>query len=172
MNDTHVWIADPASSKHKLTKAEFMKSFASDKDEGIILLFEPTVNFASLHIQEEKPKGLKFILSYLTPHTRLILNLILGLIIATVVQLILPFLTQSLVDIGIDTKNLDFITLILIASLAVNIFGQLARFLQSWIILEIGTRVNVSLVSDFLFKDVVVQYGFDFVLLINKLSIF
>jgi ATP-binding cassette, subfamily B, bacterial len=152
MSDTHVWIADPGAGKHKLTYEEFNKSWLSEEGKGIIVLFEPTQNFLTQSDVEDKPKGFQFILSYLTPHRRMVGQLILSLLIATILQLILPFLTQSLVDIGIDTKNLSFITLVLIATLGIHLFSMVTRFLQSWLILHISTRINVSLVSDFLFK--------------------
>lgn len=148
----YVWIADPGSGKHKLTIAAFKDSWISDKDKGIAVLFEPTANFENLEEGSTPNKGLSYILSYLKPHTKLGIQLLLGLLVGTLIQLILPFLTQNIVDIGIDTKNIGFIYIVLIAQVALQIFSLLSRSLQSWILLHISTRINVSLISDFLFK--------------------
>lgn len=149
---SHVYIADPGDAKVKLTHDEFKRSFCSDGNQGLALLLEATPAFYSNSVEGEKLNGLKYILHYLNPHYQLLGQLSLGLLVGTVLQMVFPFLTQSLVDIGIETQNLNFIHLILIGQL-VLIFSQiLVKFLQSWILLHISTRLNVNMVADFLFK--------------------
>ena len=99
-----------------------------------------------------KRQGFGFLLRYLRPYRKLIGQLVIGLLVAGVIQFLFPFLTQSVVDIGIENQDLNFIWLILLGQLMLFIGQVIVRFLQSWILLHIGTRVNVSLVSDFLVK--------------------
>ena len=101
-----------------------------------------------------------FLRSYVKPHKRLIIQLILGLILASVFQVLIPFLTQSIVDVGIDNQDIHFIYLILFGQLAIFL-GQLSvRVIQSWILLHISTRINVHLISDFLQKLMKLPLGF------------
>ena len=160
MNKSHVWIADPSSSKIKLTIQEFEKSWLSDKKDGIALLLEPTNSFHETDIDEEAQKGFGFLIQYLKPHRKLMVQLIIGLLIGTLFQLIFPFLTQSLVDVGIETKNLNFIYLVLAAQLALFLGSITVRFIQSWILLHISIRINVSLIADFLIKLMHLPLGF------------
>ena len=152
INKTHVWIADPADGKHKLTIAEFEKSWCSDGKTGIALLVEPSNEFYTLGHDKGEQKSFNFLLQYLKPHKKLMVQLIIGLLLGTLFQLIFPFLTQSLVDIGIDTKNLNFIYIVLAGQLALFLGSTIVRFIQSWILLHISVRINVNLISDFLIK--------------------
>jgi ATP-binding cassette subfamily B protein len=96
--------------------------------------------------------GFKFLFSYLRAYKKFITQLILGLIIGSVLQLVLPFLTQSIVDKGISNQDLDFVTLIIIAQLVLIAGRTSVNFIRSWILLHLSTRLNISLISDFLIK--------------------
>ena len=159
-SDKYIWIADPASGKHQLTHQEFMKSWANKNGKGIALLLEPTIDFYTNTWDEEKKHGFGFLFQYLIPHKKLIFQLILGLLLGTVFQLIFPFLTQSLVDIGIDTKNLNFIHLVLAGQLMLFFSQMVVQFIQSWILLHISVRMNVGLLADFLIKLMQLPLGF------------
>ena len=154
------WIADPGNGKHKLSLEEFKKSWISSNDKGVALLLEPTNDFYNNDLQDREEKSFGFILNYLKPHRKLLLQLVIGLLLGTIFQLIFPFLTQSLVDIGIDTKNLNFIHLVLTAQLALFLGSTMVRFIQSWILLHISIRINVSLIADFLIKLMHLPLGF------------
>lgn len=160
----HIWIADPASGKYKLTHKEFSKYWVGNDGLGIALLIEPTGDFNKDELDEDwndgKSKGFSFLFQYLTPHKKLIVQLVLGLLLGTVFQLIFPFLTQSLVDVGIDTKNLNFIYLVLAGQLMLFFSQTIVRFIQSWILLHISVRINVGLIADFLFKLMKLPLGF------------
>lgn len=152
ISKNHVWIADPKSGKHKLTLSVFKKSWVSDGDKGIALLLETTPRFYELEGQQTDRTGFRFLFAYLRPYRGLIAQLILGLVLGSVFQLIFPFLTQSIVDVGIENQNIGFIWIILIAQLMLFIGQTSVSLLQSWILLHISTRINVSLISDFLSK--------------------
>ncbi len=115
------------------------------------LLLEPTPAFYEL--EERSPSfGWNYLLNYLRPYRKLIVQLALGLLLSSFIQLIFPFLTQAVVDIGIENQDIDFIYLILLAQLALFTGQTLVGVIQNWILLHIGTRINISLISDFLAK--------------------
>jgi len=126
----HVYIADPGSGKFKLKHEEFKRSFCSDGEQGIALLLETTPEFHNTNLNDDVKKGFGFLFQYLKPHYKLVFQLIIGLLLGTLFQLIFPFLTQSLVDIGIDTQNLNFIYLVLA--------GQLMLFFSQCILFKVG----------------------------------
>ena len=152
ISNQYVWIADPAHGKIKLKKSEFLKSWLKNAEEGFALLIEPTPSFYNDSDVEDTEQGFSFLTQYLKPHRKIIFQLIIGLFLGTIIQLIFPFLTQSLVDIGIDTKNLNFIYLVLAGQLVLFVSQTIVQFIQSWILLHISVRVNVNLVADFLLK--------------------
>ncbi len=160
INDKFVWIADPAAGKIKLNHDDFTQSFYSDGGKGVALLLETTPEFYKELQEAEESKGFGFLRHYLIPHKTLVIQLIIGLLLSTIFQLIFPFLTQSLVDIGIDTQDLDFIYLVLIGQLMIFISQTIVRFIQSWILLHISVRINIGLISDFLAKLMKLPLGF------------
>lgn len=147
-------IADPAAGNLQLTKSEFLDGWASDvvdgKPSGVALLLAPTPAFYEHEQEQADRKSLGFLLNYLRPHKGLLGQVILGLLLAMAFQLITPFLTQAVVDIGISRQNLDFVWLVLIAQVVLFLSQMTVNFVQSWLLLQVGTRVGVSLVVDFL----------------------
>jgi ATP-binding cassette subfamily B protein len=90
--------------------------------------------------------------NYLLPFRRLIVQLLVGLAVASILQLILPFLTQSIVDVGINNANIHFIYIILFAQAALTVGRLTVDFVRSWLLMHISTRVNISILTDFLAK--------------------
>ena len=154
-----VYIADPAVGKLKLSDKEFNKAYNSGGNKGVVILLEPTSTFLDADPTQDQ-RGLSFIFKYLKPHRRLLVQLFIGLLLGTFIQLLFPFMTQSLVDIGIDTRNLNFIYLILAGQLMLFLSQTVVRFIQSWILLHISTRVNVNLIAEFLLKLMKLPLGF------------
>lgn len=146
-----VWIADPASGKYKVPVDNFKKSWMPDGNQGIGLLLETTPRFYERDGESTK-LGFRFLTQYLRPHRKLIFQVFLGLVLSSLFLLVVPFLTQSLVDIGIDNRNLNFIYLILAGQLMIFLGQTAVRFIQSWLLLHISVRMNVSLIADFLAK--------------------
>jgi ATP-binding cassette subfamily B protein len=164
VNDLHdmqdsrfiVHVADPASGLLKYTESEFLKCWYSTKSEGIqegtALLLEPTPDF---YRQEGEEKGkLKFLylLNYIRPYSKYILQLMLGMLTASIISLIFPFLTQSLVDTGIGNSNMAFVIMVLVAQLILSLSQTANGLLRNWISLHVTSRVSISLISDFLIK--------------------
>ncbi len=151
-----VWVADPAHGKVTFSREEFIKSWASTvKDgerQGVCLLLEPTPEFYNREEEPLQKNGFAFLFKYLRPHKKFIIQLVLGLLVGSLLQLVFPFLTQAVVDIGINTQNINFIYLVLAAQLMLFLSRMSVEFIRSWIMLHISTRINISLISDFLIK--------------------
>ncbi len=151
-----VYVNDPAFGPYKYTHKEFMEGWCQEgsgqEAKGLCLLLEPTPDFFS-HADEKIDKArFSYLFTYLKPYKKYILQLVLGLVLGSLLQLIFPFLTQAIVDIGINNQNIAFITLVLLAQLVLFISRTLVDFIRGWILLHISTRVNISLISDFLIK--------------------
>lgn len=149
----YVFISDPAYGKIKLTKEEFLNGWLSSGSSGVILLIEPTPDFYNdKFLSSTRSNSIGFLLKYLTPHKKLFTQLIVSILCFTLLQFIFPFLTQTIVDIGIANNNLSFISLVLIAQLMLYFCQTVIGIIRSWIILHISTRLNISILADFLIK--------------------
>lgn len=158
---SHIWIADPGAGKFKLSRKDFEKSWLSDAGQGVLILLEPTPKFYQQEgVPSVKKARLGILIDYIRPHRRLIAQLLIGMALGSLLMLIFPLLTQSIVDFGIDNRNIGFIYLILLAQLMLFFSQIVVQFLQSRILLFIGTRINVSMVSDFLAKMMRLPIGF------------
>jgi ATP-binding cassette subfamily B protein len=151
-----IYIADPAHGLLVYSKEEFIKSWVSDgKDEGILLLLETTPDFFSdtfdSKIKEDK-QSFRFLFGYLKPHHKAIFQLVIGLLAGSLLQLIFPFLTQSIIDIGVQNRDMRFIYLILFAQLMVFFGRTTIEIIRNYILMHISSRINISLVSDFFVK--------------------
>lgn len=151
-------IADPASQPVTYGDQEMKKCWLATKvdgeEKGAALALEPSPDFHTREDEHEteRKNGLGFFFRYLFPYKKEMIHLLLGMVVVSMLQLIFPFLTQSLVDTGIRDGNLSFITLILIAQLVVSVSQLSVEFIRSWILLHVNTRINISLISDFLIK--------------------
>ena len=151
-----VYISDPAHGLLEYTKEEFIKSWVSDgKDEGILLLLETTPEFdlePSDKLKKHKNKSISFIFGYLKSHRKAITQLCIGLLAGSLLQLIFPFLTQSIIDIGVQNRDINFIYLILFAQLMVFFGRTTIEIIRNYILMNVSSRINISLVSDFFVK--------------------
>jgi ATP-binding cassette subfamily B protein len=147
------YIADPAKSLISYSKKEFLQSWATGGEtKGIAVLLLPTSLFFDLEGQESKPVRFGYMLQYLIKYRKLITQLLFSLTLASLLQLIVPFLTQSVVDIGIKTKNLNFVYIVLAAQIMLFIGRVSVDFMRSWILLHVSTRINLLILTDFLIK--------------------
>jgi ATP-binding cassette subfamily B protein len=157
-------VADPAGGLHKYTEKEFKKCWISTVNEGTesgtALLLEPTPEFYREEGEESARKGFGFLFSYIKPYKQLFTQLIIGLLAGSIIQLILPLLTQNIVDIGIGNQDIGFIWVVLIAQLVLTLSSVFVDFIRGWILLHIGVRINISLISDFLAKLMRLPIGF------------
>jgi len=151
-----VYAADPAHGLIRYSKEEFLDKWISTKktenEQGLCLILEPQPDFYSNEDEKIKKSSFKFLFSYLKPHRKFVNQLVIGMLLGSVLLLIFPFLTQAVVDIGINTENIGFVYLVLIAQMVLFIARASVDFIRSWILLHISSRINISLISDFLIK--------------------
>ena len=154
-----IYISDPAHGLLEYTKQDFIKSWIgnnADKNtqEGIALLLEPTPKLSKTEADdnEDAQRGFSFLFQYLFRYKKFLVQLVIGLLAGSLLQLIFPFLTQSVVDVGIQNQDINFIYLILIAQLFLFFGRTTIEIIRGWILLHISTRINISLVSDFFIK--------------------
>lgn len=150
-------IADPAKSLLKYTKEEFKKNWLSSINEageqlGTALLLERTPQFYEQEEDVDKKLNWGFLLQYLRTSKGSIVQVFIALLITSLLQLIFPFLTQSIVDTGINTQNFQFITIVLIAQLVLIISKSVVDFIRSRLLLSISSIINMSILSDFWIK--------------------
>jgi ATP-binding cassette subfamily B protein len=151
-----IWIADPAVGLVKYSREEFERNWASTissgKPSGLVLIIEPTPSLYDQDSEREKSTGFRFLFKYFKLYRRYFVQLILGLLLGSCIQLIIPFLTQSIIDIGLNNSDIGFIYLILFAQLSLVIGRMSVEFIRGWLLLHIGSRVNVAIISGFLQK--------------------
>jgi ATP-binding cassette, subfamily B, bacterial len=151
-----IWAADPGIGLIKFAREEFVKSWAStnidNKPAGLVLIIEPTPSLFKNETDREKTNGFKFLFKYFRFYKKFLYQLILGLLLGSCIQLVIPFLTQSIVDIGLNNNDIGFIYLILFAQLALVLGRMSVEFIRGWLLLHIGSRVNVAVISGFLQK--------------------
>jgi ATP-binding cassette subfamily B protein len=149
-----VVVADPAFGVHTLTQAEFVRHwYGGDAAQGMVLLLEPTPAFKSGELGVEagpSPSHVGVLWIYLARHRGYLLQVVLGLLVGSLLSLVLPFLTQSLVDYGVTSRDLGFIYTVLLAQLMLFVGRTTIDFIRGWLVLHIGARINVALVADFL----------------------
>jgi len=151
-----VIVADPACGIVSYSEDEFKKNWIStksnDEEKGIALLLEPTQAFYKKKNDVYKRKSLKFLFSYFLKFKRYFVQLILGLLLGGIFQVIFPFLTQLIVDSGIANQDINFVYLVLIAQMVLIVSRMSVDFIRKWILLHISARINISLISDFFIK--------------------
>lgn len=151
------YIADPSKGKLVHNETEFSQHFISltsdNKEKGLAMFFEPTEKFGVIKDDTiNNERNFKFLSKYIFKHKLYFIQIILGMIFACCMQLLFPFLTQSIVDTGIHTKNIGLIWLILIGELTIVIGRTITDVIRNWLLLHISMRINISIVSDFFIK--------------------
>lgn len=152
-----IYIADPGEGLVTYELKEFAEHWCghemNDEIKGIGLILEPISTFGSIESEKAvKQSKFRFLGRYISKYKLFLIQLIVGLILGSLIQLILPFLTQAIVDTGISSNNLNFIVLILIAQLVLLLSNTLIDFIRRKVLLYISTRINVTLISDFFIK--------------------
>ena len=152
-----IYVADPACGLLEYSEREFKNRWLVQGGEigfGVVLILEPTPYLHQSEDQKDNKTSPRYgyLLRYLTPYKRFIIQIFLAMITGSIISLIFPFLTQSLVDVGIGNSDISFIIIILIAQVTLT-FGQTANdLIKSWLMLHLTTRISISFISDFLTK--------------------
>ncbi|MDV3710990.1 ABC transporter ATP-binding protein [Elizabethkingia anophelis] len=145
-------IADPAHGLISLRENEFKKSWISDDNKGVALFLTPTDSFYKNSVPKEESITLKYILTYLTPYKKQLIFMFLMLLIGSVITLVFPFLTQALIDNGVNARNLNLIALILLAQLGLFLGSISIEVVRNWLMLYIGTKLSITIISEYLKK--------------------
>lgn len=157
-------VADPGHGLIEYSFEEFLRAWTGTTDRmnarGVALLLEPTPEFFNRDDEKINRVGFAYLYRYIRPQRKLLFQLFLGLFIASLLQLIFPFLTQAIVDKGIVFQDLSFIYLVLIAQLVLMASRTSVEFIRNWILLHLTTRINISLISGFLIKLMKLPIGF------------
>lgn len=157
-NDKYkIHISDPASHRLTYTRKEFERCWigpnADNNSNGVALMLEPGDDFGK--VEDEYRKNSRSMLSfahYFTPYRSMIGQLLLAMLVGSLIQMVLPFLSQAMVDQGINGQNLNIITLILLAQLGFFIATLSIDYIRSWIMLHMNSRIDIQLIADFLIK--------------------
>lgn len=161
-----VYVADPAVGLLTYSKDEFIKCWISTSSdgqaEGMAMFLEPTPTFHEHEVEVDTiaRNGFRYLFSYLKSYKRFIFRLAFWLLVGSGIQMIMPFLTQSVVDTGIETRNVSFITMILLGQLVLFTGQTIADFVRRRILLHLSTRINLSILSNFLLKLMQLPMGF------------
>jgi len=151
-----VYVADPSHGLIKYKRQEFIEAWQNSKQansnsEGFVMLMEPSTKFFDQE-NTDIAKGLKGIVPYFKNYHKYILQIFIGLIAGSVIQLILPFITQKLVDKGINLGNLSFVYVLLLAQLMLFLSVSFLSVIRNWLLLYVGSRINMLIASDYLIK--------------------
>lgn len=151
------YIADPGKGLIKYTKEQLISHWATidagEKKKGIILFLKPSLEFGKQRETDRmQSRSFKLLFKYILQYKKYLAQIIVGLLLGCILQLIMPFLTQSIVDIGIKHSDINFIWLVLLGELMIVVGRASMDFVRRWLLLHISMRVNISLVSDFFIK--------------------
>ena len=156
-NGQKFYVADPGKGKIKYSRQEFEQHWISTQSDGegkgIAMFLEPTQDFYNRHDDRTwEKRSFRFLWGYVMEYRKYFFQIFLGLLLGCVLQLIIPFLTQGIVDLGIKHKDIGLIWMILLGELMIVTGRTATDFIRRWLLLHISMRINLSLVSDFFIK--------------------
>ena len=153
-NKKHIWVSDPCKGHVKYTRREFMEGwYLKNEDKGVLLALEPTADF-KLSKQEKRQEKDSMIsmLRYFMPYKKEFALIFFVMLVATLLQGILPFISKSVIDIGISTSDVNFINMVLAGNICILLSIMVFSVVRDWILMHITARVNIALISDYLIK--------------------
>lgn len=151
------FVADPGKGYINYDKDEFIDKWykkVRDSNSGVILLLQPQADFKQRQPGEkaERNKQLENLLGYFTPYKKSFLYLAIVMLLITCMQAVLPFISKAVIDVGIQTQDVSFINIVLIANLALIVSITLSAAVRDWILQHMSSRINIALISDYLIK--------------------
>ena len=150
----HVWVSDPIKGHVKYTMQEFRASwYLKDQDKGVLLALEPTSDFKlSKQDKDQVKDSFLSMLRYFIPYKRQFLLIFFVMMVVTLLQAILPFISKAVIDIGISTSDVTFINMVLVGNITILLCIMVFNVVRDWILMHITARVNIALISDYLVK--------------------
>lgn len=147
------YIADPGEGLFDIDENTLINSWQTKGKEGIALLIEVTDRFYKIEKEDHnKKKGFRFLLPYIQPYRTYVLQLFLSMLVGSMFSLIFPFLTQNVVDKGINQQNVGFVTMMLLSQLGLFVGSTFIEVIRGWIMMHMNSRINITIISDFLIK--------------------
>ncbi|OWK68653.1 ABC transporter ATP-binding protein [Pedobacter sp. AJM] len=150
-----IYVADPAKGHIKYNIQEFAKRWLNESGKnGALMAFEPQASFYERKENEKQNRKETYahFFKYFIPYKKSFLNLFAIMLLVTILQGLLPFISKAIIDVGIQTHDIDFINIVLIANIAIVISILLSNLVRDWILLHITSRLNIMLISDYLIK--------------------
>lgn len=150
----YIWVSDPAKGRIKYTHEEFRKGwYQKDENQGILLAVEPMADFKDSKAEKEQRKNsFSTILKYFFPYKRNFTLILIIMLVVTLLQGVLPFISKAVIDVGIKTSDVNFINMVLIGNIAILLSVMIFNVLRDWVLMHITSRVNIALISDYLIK--------------------
>ncbi|MDB5146268.1 MAG: transporter ATP-binding protein [Mucilaginibacter sp.] len=150
-----VYLSDPAKGLVSYPVRDLERYWYDEsRERGSVLIIEPQADFKQREAGDriERKKTIENIISYFTPYKRSFLNVFVVMLVATLLQAFLPFISKAVIDIGIHTNDLHFINIVLIANITIILCMTLSNAVRDWILLHVTSRINIALISDYLIK--------------------
>ncbi|NDV45525.1 peptidase domain-containing ABC transporter [Paludibacter sp. 221] len=150
----YIWVSDPAKGRVKYTHEEFRLGWYQDgEQQGVLLAIEPTVDFKDRKEDRKQHKNsFGSILKYFYPYKKQFVLIFVIMLIVTLLQAVLPFISKAVIDVGIKTSDVNFINMVLIGNISILLSVMIFNVLRDWLLLHITSRVNIALISDYLVK--------------------
>ncbi len=150
----HIRVSDPAKGRIKYTHEQFRKGwYQKDEKQGVLLAVEPTADFRDSKAQREQRKNsFSSILKYFLPYRNNFALVLIIMMVVTLLQGVLPFISKAVIDVGIKTSDVNFINMVLFGNISILLSVMIFNVLRDWILMHITSRVNISLISDYLIK--------------------
>jgi len=160
IKNSKYYIADPALGYVIYSKEEFLQAWQIENKKGECLYCEPTVDFLRVDETKKQKFGFRYLFSYIIQYKKFLYQLIFGLFLVSGLQMLIPLIAQSVVDVGINNNNYNFIILALAGQLIIYLSKSSVEFIRLWILLHVNSRISISLISDFLLKLMKLPLGF------------
>ena len=150
----YIRVSDPAKGRIKYTHEEFRKGwYAEGEKRGKLLAVEPTAEFKDSDAEKQiKRNSFLRILKYFVPYKKDFALVFAVMLIVTLLSGVLPFISKAVIDVGIKTSDVDFINMVLIGNIAILLSVTIFNVVRDWVLMHITSRVNISLISDYLVK--------------------
>ncbi len=149
----YFYVSDPVGTQFKYSACEMEKCWLNGLENGVALCLEPTADFYESMSLPHKSKGVSgFLWSYISPYKNAMAQMLLGMVLGSLFMLVVPFLAQLMIDNGIKEQNIQFVWLVLLSQLSLVLGNAMIELVRNSILLYIGVRVDILMVSDFILK--------------------
>ena len=150
----HIWVSDPMKGRIKYTLADFRDGwYVKGEKQGVLLAVEPTADFSTSKLEREQQRNSMIsLLHYFTPYKGNFMLIFFIMLVVTLLQAILPFISKAVIDVGIGTSDIKFINMVLIGNIMILVSVMVFNVMRDWILMHITARVNIALISDYLIK--------------------